>query len=489
MTKIRIPVLIFLCLLIWAGTASAQGKKLRVTAESADIHIEPHPKSTVIGTVQKGAVLTLFDAGSEGKDWYYVSFYSEEKWATITGFVEASRVELMGGSEKPEPEEPEVPEKKAAPPRKPPPQKSVKAEPPPKAVVTEQEKPKVQQKAGETASEKAETSQSEEIQPEAELEYLSGELKITGEKPAIRAQASEAGRILLVAKFGQVLELTGRKAEWFRVKYPRPDGIVLVGFLHEDQVEVLSSTAGEVKTELVEPPETAIPETPPAETPTRVPDKEKEAVPEPKPAKTPRVPRKRLGSLTGGLLSAALQAGYALPPESAYEGDIVFGGGLSYLVTPNVAVELALYRTQSEVQGTLEGLSSGKLTMMPVSLSVQGRYPLGDRLIPYAQVGVAYNFLDFKLCSLCQSEWEEVGFAISEEIDNSIGFQVGAGLDYRITDRIAVNVDLRYQILNGQGTWSMSDQFSGISQSGNLDDLNLSALVFRIGAKFFLKIF
>jgi outer membrane protein W len=478
MKKIRKPVLILLCLFIWAGTASAQGKKLRVTATTAKIYIEPHTKSTVIGTVQKGAVLTLFDAGSQGKAWYYVSFYSEEKWATITGFVEASRVELMGAPEKPEPEKPEVPETKKAPPQKPPPKKSVKTEPPPKAVVKPQEKPKVQQKA-------AEPVQTEPARPEAELEHLSGELKITGEKPAIRAQASESGRILLVAKFGWVLELTGRKADWFRVKYPRPDGIVLVGFLHEGQVEVLSGIAGEAKTEAVEPPAAAVPEIPVAE----VPEKPEETVPPKIQKQEPAPPRAGLGRLSGGLLSGVVQAGYALPSESAYGGDMVFGGGISYLVTPNVAVEVALYRTQSEVEGTLDGLSTGKLTMMPVSLSLQGRYPLGNRLIPYAQVGVAYNFLDFKLCSICQSEWEDMGFAISEEIDNSIGFQVGAGLDYRITDRIALNVDLRYQILNGQGTWSMSDQLSGVSQSGDLNDLNMSALVFRIGAKFFLKIF
>ena len=40
--------------------------------------------------------LSLFKSGNQQKAWYYVSFYSEEKWTTITGFVQASQVELIG---------------------------------------------------------------------------------------------------------------------------------------------------------------------------------------------------------------------------------------------------------------------------------------------------------------------------------------------------------------------------------------------------------
>ena len=86
----------------------AQGKKLKVITESANIHIEPSKSSTVIERLRKGTSLTLFGSGSEQKNWYYVSFYSEEKYTTITGFVQASQVELVAGT----PQKAKSPEKK-----------------------------------------------------------------------------------------------------------------------------------------------------------------------------------------------------------------------------------------------------------------------------------------------------------------------------------------------------------------------------------------
>jgi len=493
--KIRIPILyIVLCLVMVVATASAQGKKLRVTADTAKIYIEPHTESTVIGTVSRGTVLTLFDAGSQDTSWYYVSFYSEEKWATITGFVEAAKVELLGSPEETQPKPKPVPKtpQKTPPKSQAPPPKKVKSEPPPKKEVKSQE---TGAQEAEVKAE-AEVKQEEDVVPspplpEAELEPVSGEVKVTGEKPAIRSQDSEKGRLMQVAKFGQVLEVTARKGNWFRVKYPRPDGIILVGFLHESQVEVLTLTAEAGEAPAVEIEEGVVPDIPKE---ADIPEKEVR-----KPAQDSKdekaMPMPAVGSRTGyrpgptRLVTFAAQAGYAFPGESSYGSDISFGGGVGFLVNRFVSVELGLVRYPSQAESSPQGLSAGRLTLMPVYFSVQGRYPLTNRITPYAQVGVAYNFLDFKLCSQCQAAWDDLGFVVAEDVDNSLGFQVGAGLDYGITPTIAVNADLRYHILSGQGTWSLSDQFSSVLQSGELSDLNLNALVFRVGVKLFLKIF
>jgi hypothetical protein len=92
----RTAALSLLCILS-LSLSLAQGKKLNVITESANIYIEPSKSSAVIGRVKKGTSLTLFGSGSEQKNWYYVSFYSEEKYTTITGFVQASQVELVAG--------------------------------------------------------------------------------------------------------------------------------------------------------------------------------------------------------------------------------------------------------------------------------------------------------------------------------------------------------------------------------------------------------
>jgi len=491
--KYWVPVL---CLGVCLAAAAAQTKKLRVEAESAKIYIEPHKSSTVIGTVRKGTVLTLFDSGAMQKDksWFYISFYSEEKWATITGFVDASLVSVVGGTPEKQSEEPPAPVQKQVPAKRP-------SQPPPKT--TPPEKAEVKVKEAAVAAEKAEektaaaAGETARIQgDEVKLVRCTGEVKIIGEKPAIRAAAADDGRILLVAQFEEVLELNGKKGDWYRVKYPRPDGIVLVGFVNEAQVEVLSSSLQTEKPAAVEP------EPEPAAAPAAVmaaeeakeaelqePPVSEKAVPTESPA-----PEQESASADEALgigvrpLSLALNAGYALPSESGYDGGFAFGGDLSYLVNRNLAVVLGFYHYQSQTEGSIEGLSKGKLTTMPLSMGIQGRYPVNERLIPYIAVGVAYHFNTFKLCQICQDNWDAVGFDIREEIKNGLGFQFGAGLDYEVTDYIDLNLDVRYQIAKGSGSWSQTDQFSGASVSGDLEGLNLNALIIRVGAKIFLKI-
>ncbi len=489
--KYWVPVL---CLGVCLATAAAQTKKLRVEAESAKIYIEPHKSSTVIGSVRKGTVLTLFDSGAAKKDtsWFYISFYSEEKWATITGFVEASLVSVVGGTPEKRSEEPPVPVQKQVPAKRPP-------QPPPKT--TPPEKAEVKAKEAAVAVEKAEektaaaAEETARIQgDEVKLVRCTGEVKIIGEKPAIRAAAADDGRILLVAQFEEVLELNGKKGDWYRVKYPRPDGIVLVGFVNEAQVEVLSSSLQTEKPAAVEPEPAAVPAAVKAAEEAKEADLQEPPVSEKAAPTEPPAPEQESASAEETLgigvrpLSLALNAGYALPSESGYDGGFAFGGDLSYLVNRNLAVVLGFYHYQSQTEGSIEGLSKGKLTIMPLSMGIQGRYPVNERLIPYIAAGVAYHFNTFKLCQVCQDHWEALGFDVREEVKNGLGFQIGAGLDYEVTDYIDLNLDVRYQIAKGSGSWSQTDQFSGASVSGDLEGLNFNALIIRVGAKIFLKI-
>ena len=88
---------LFLLGILSISLSLAQEKKLNVIAESAEIYIEPNKSSTMIERVKKGTSLTLFGSSSGQKNWYYVSYYSKAKYATLAGFVHASQVELVGG--------------------------------------------------------------------------------------------------------------------------------------------------------------------------------------------------------------------------------------------------------------------------------------------------------------------------------------------------------------------------------------------------------
>ena len=479
--KLPKPVVLLMCCVLIAGRAPAQTKKLRVVSSAAKIYIEPHSSSTVIGTVPKGAILTLFDSGSQEKSWYYISFYSEEKWATLTGFVAASQVEVMGAPA-PEPaEERQVPPKKPVPAKRPP-QKPVPTQPPEKKI-TESAAPPVKAEPVSQTKIPAEPEQPEELKPYA------GEVKIMGEKPAVRASASEDGRIMAVAKFGEVLELTGVQGDWYRVKYPRADGIVLVGFMHLDQVEVLSCVALEESGLETEPEPNLEDEITLAvekskiepETPVEV-EKERAKPPSDQGTVVP------LG-FENKILGLGVSAGTSMPSETLYGSGFAYGAGVSYLVTPNLGVELSLLKYQSDIEGSDSGLSRGRLSMIPLMFSIQGRYPLKGRFVPYAAVGATLSFNSFELCQTCKDNWEALGISINETVENSFGWHVGVGLDYQVTHNLALNVDVRTHFLKSQGNWSMDDLLSNVSVSGDLDDLNINTWIFRIGAKFYFRLF
>ena len=134
-------------------------------------------------------------------------------------------------------------------------------------------------------------------------------------------------------------------------------------------------------------------------------------------------------------------------------------------------------------------MSRGKLTQFPLFLSLKGRYPVNERLAPYAVIGVGYFLNSFVLCDCVQSDWNAVGFDVLEEVENSSGFQVGVGLDYFVMPNLSVNIDVRYFLSKTKGSWSFTDQVTGTAVSGSLEDLSLNTLVLGVGVKFFFSIF
>ena len=187
--------------------------------------------------------------------------------------------------------------------------------------------------------------------------------------------------------------------------------------------------------------------------------------------------------------SVGLMGGYALPAEEGYGGAATFGFSLAYRVTANLAVEVSGLRFQSQLEGSSDGLSRGKLATFPLSLNLKGSYPVNDRFSPYAIVGIGYFFNSFALCDSVQAEWNPVGFDVREEVENSWGLLVGAGLDYFLTQNLSVNLDIRYCMSKTKGSWSFTDQVTGTALSGNLQELSLNTLVLGVGVKFYFSLF
>jgi len=469
---------VFMFCLACTVILGAQEKKIRVITETANIHIEPHRTSTVIEAVKRGAVLTLFESGHQQKAWYYVSFYPEEKWATITGFIEAVKVELVGGTPPPEEDKTEV-----------------------AAVETKEEKTDVafekkEQKAELKTEAETEPAQAKAVAEEEETEVapadkgiplvrVLGEVQVVGDNALLCATASEESRMLAMISVGTLLELTGKKGDWYRVKYFRNDGIVMVGFIHGANVSMFTGATTEKNVvpeeKAVEKKQTAVPADP---KPEQVDTRTKEEL-----QKSPERPSYESMPAENPDFSVGLMGGYALPSEEGYGGAFAFGFSLAYRMTSNLSVELSGLRFQSQLEGSPEGLSRGKLTMFPLSLNLKGSYPASDRFSPYAIVGIGYFFNSFALCDCIQAEWNPLGFDVREDVENSWGFLVGAGLDYFLAPNLSVNLDIRYGMSKTKGSWSFTDQVTGAAVSGNLEKLSLNTLVLGLGVKFYFSLF
>lgn len=94
MSKV-ISILTILFILTPSSLLLSQEKKLRVATARANIYAEPDALSTIIEKVEKGTILTLLSAAKVRNIWYFVSFYSKERSATVSGFVKALEVEVI----------------------------------------------------------------------------------------------------------------------------------------------------------------------------------------------------------------------------------------------------------------------------------------------------------------------------------------------------------------------------------------------------------
>jgi outer membrane protein W len=193
--------------------------------------------------------------------------------------------------------------------------------------------------------------------------------------------------------------------------------------------------------------------------------------------------------VAGGSSQAAIHfsilGGYALPTEKNYVQAFAYGVGLSFDLHKYFAIELSGIRYESSVTGTDVGLSKGTLAVLPLEVSLKGQFPLsGGRFTPYFDVGVGYFIHQFTLDPQIEANWKDVGFRITEKLDNAVGFHVGAGLEVALNQSLALVIDARFRFAEGNATWTMTDLIGEEEISGNLEKLDQGSIVLGIGLKF-----
>ncbi len=161
-------------------------------------------------------------------------------------------------------------------------------------------------------------------------------------------------------------------------------------------------------------------------------------------------------------VSVAKQAGdilmrgraiYVIPNESAttsiggtlgINNDIVPELDFTYFVTDNIGVELILATSKHHVTALNTALGAsvplGNAMLLPPTLTLQYHFNPKGEFSPYIGAGVNYTFY--------YSE-NAVGGAITDvDLNDGFGFDLQAGVDFRINDKWSFNVDVKRVWLN-----------------------------------------
>lgn len=184
--KKTILAFISVFLLFLSPSLLSQENKLLVTAKRAGIFLDPDINSPIIEIVGKGTILNLLSTEKIQELWYYVYFYSEEKFINMSGFIHASSVEMMY----------EIPE----------------------IIEEEKEEP---------------TERREEILFESPKK-----IQVILEKANIRIEPDFKGEIIHQVQLGIGLQAIAKFGEWYLVNLP-PDeeGIIISGYIHQSFIQ------------------------------------------------------------------------------------------------------------------------------------------------------------------------------------------------------------------------------------------------------------
>ncbi len=273
------------------------------------------------------------------------------------------------------------------------------------------------------------------------------------------------------AAMGLVLRAEKKTGEWYLVELP-PDanGVSVRGYLHASVVKEISAAAPAPKAG-IEP---------------------KPARPAIKPAAKPTAGKKAPARVSGARkkLYVRLGAGYATKSfdydnswsfpmygesgsaSESYAVDasgVAFDAGVGFMFTPSLGVELSFTPASGKSKGTFAASfphpfyfdlprekswtkDSLKYSASELNLDILYAFPVTQRISLYVCAGGTY-FIGVKIESLKSLDWAESGYPYldlnvtpqyASYSASTFGFNAGAGVDYRLSESMAVNLNARY---------------------------------------------
>jgi outer membrane protein len=156
---------------------------------------------------------------------------------------------------------------------------------------------------------------------------------------------------------------------------------------------------------------------------------------------------------------------------------IFFEGMVQYLVNNWFSTELSIGYTKTDVDAVALGipLDFGELEQIPILLTGRLHYWFpNSRTTLYGGAGVGLYINDFELSGLFKSAIP----GADVDADNSFGFHLNAGVEFFVTDNIALDLDLKY-------IWNKADFDFRDPTGSETEEIDLNAFVVGVSFKYF----
>ena len=155
-----------------------------------------------------------------------------------------------------------------------------------------------------------------------------------------------------------------------------------------------------------------------------------------------------------------------------------YGVQTEVALTKNVGVELAASRFSDEYDE--EGISLEQ-DLTTIGLSVVGRATLVQNLQGFLLAGVDYNIADID-ASIDPAAFEGIPMTANVDIDDSVGFHLGAGLNMPIQKNWELFAEYRYTFLELEGEVSVSGM--GITESEDIEKGDYDFGLLKVGVNY-----
>lgn len=273
------------------------------------------------------------------------------------------------------------------------------------------------------------------------------------------------------AQMGLILDVREKLENWYLVELP-PDGkgMAVRGYIHKSVVQEFGDQAPEAKAE------PAVTTKPSGKAPVVTPAKAKKV------GAAAGVSRKKLyARLGGGYATKSFsydnswsfdmyqESGQASEKYSVNASGAAFDVGLGFMFTSSIGVEVSFVPASGKSDGTFsasfphpfyfgfpreKAWTNGglKYSASELNLDLVYAFPFSSRIGLYLTAGGTY-FMGVKVESLKVINWTETGYPYMDlnitpqyasYTGNAFGFNGGGGLDYRLSDSLAVNLNARF---------------------------------------------